>query len=360
MYNSYTDQIRTAMQKNKLSKSMNESFSNFSGNLSGLPENNLNKSKTDEWYKPEPSLRPLSDLLAIQPAANSKLGEHPDFSDLKGTSNTRYHYITSVFIDIKGSTNLHKKYDLETIHIITNTIQRAAIHTCLIFGGYIQRLQGDGVFVYFGGKNIEKKKSVEMALSATSLFSYFVKHDLKKLFEEEGVEDIYTRIGIDFGDDDKVLWANYGLGVYSELTTNSLHTSLASKMQSHATANGIVLGHNVKTLVSLSEDHFSYVTDSTGKVTVRYIFEDKDNAFYYTQYRFDWLKYIKTLSFIKTNDDGTIYVFDAVKAEKERQLKLKETADLIKSGGGFTDKKGHITNNPTGIKNQEHRFHYED
>ena len=358
MFNSYTDQIRSAMQKNKLSKSLNESTLNFSNNLSGLEENPQNKVSA-EWFNPEPSLLPLSDILKIKPSATAKLGEHPDFAHLKGTANTLRHYITSVFIDIKGSTNLHKKYDLETIHAITNTIQKAAIHTCLIFGGHIQRLQGDGVFVYFGGKGIDKKKSVEMALNATSLFTYFVKNDLKKLFEEEGVEDIYTRIGVDFGDDDKVLWANYGLGTCSELTTNSLHTSLASKMQSHATSNGIVLGDNVKTLLALSEDYFSFVTDTSGKITVKYIYTDEKNKYYYTQYRFDWLKYLKTLSFIKTNDDDTIYVFDPDKAEKERLKKLKDSADLIKSGGAYTGKKGDITSNPMGVKNQEHRFHHE-
>jgi len=338
---------------------MNESYSNFSGTLSGTGEQPQNKTVT-EWYNPEPSLLPLSDLLKIKPSATAKLGEHPDFAYLKGTTNTLRHYITSVFIDIKGSTNLYKMYDLETVHTITNTIQRAAIHTCLIFGAHIQRLQGDGVFVYFGGKGIDKKKSVEMALNATSLFTYFVKNDLRKLFEEEGVEDIFTRIGIDFGDDDKVLWANYGLGTCSELTTNSLHTSLASKMQSHATSNGIVIGDNVKALIALPEEYFSFVTDSTGKGTIRYIYTDQKNQFFYSQYRFDWLKYLKTLSFIKSNDDGSIYVFDPDKAERERQQKLKETADLIKTGGAFTDAKGNISSNPIGVKNQEHRFHYED
>lgn len=358
MYNSYTNKIRSAMQKSKFSKSVNETHANFSGRLSGLSENVSDNLNLEEWDKPESSLRPLGDLLSIESGGTSKLGEHPDFIHLKGTSKTELHYITSVFIDIKGSTNLHKTYDLETIHTITNTIQRAAIHTCLIFGGHIQRLQGDGVFVYFGGKNIDKKKSIEMALNATSLINYFVKHDIKKLFEDEGVEGVYTRIGIDFGDDNKVMWATYGLGNYSELTTNSLHTSLAAKMQSHATANGTVVGDNVKSLINLSEEFFSYVTDSTGKITARYIFEDSKKGFYYTQYRFDWLKYLKGLSFIKSDDNGTMYVFDAEKAEKERQQELRKAAELIKTQSAFTDRNGFISSDPSGIRNQEHRFHY--
>lgn len=66
-----------------------------------------------------------------------------------------------------------------------------------------------------------------------------------KVFLEDGIEKINTRIGIDFGDDE-VLWANFGLMDVSELTTVNLHTSLASKMQGWASKNGIVLGQHIK------------------------------------------------------------------------------------------------------------------
>src|SRR5690606_12612817 len=118
-----------------------------------------------------------------------------------------------------------REYDLETITVITNTIQRAAIHTCVALGGYIHRLQGDGVFVYFGGKGIDKKDANIKAITATSMFTYFVKNDLKKIFDQDGIEDISTRIGIDFGDDENVIWAKAGIGDCSEITTYSLHTN---------------------------------------------------------------------------------------------------------------------------------------
>ena len=83
---------------------------------------------------------------------NQQLGLHPDFEHLKGTDIIEEHYIVSSFIDIKGSTNLFKKFDKQTVFLITNTILKAGIHTMLIFGGYVHRLQGDGLFVYFGDK----------------------------------------------------------------------------------------------------------------------------------------------------------------------------------------------------------------
>jgi hypothetical protein len=54
-------------------------------------------------------------------------------------------------------------------------------------GGHIQRLQGDGVFAYFGGKTVDKNRAVELAVTACSMFTYFVKNDLKDVFLEDGI-----------------------------------------------------------------------------------------------------------------------------------------------------------------------------
>lgn len=55
-----------------------------------------------------PSLETLGGSDRLKDA---KLGVHPDFRDLKNSDKVEYHYIVSVFIDILGSTNLHKEYD---------------------------------------------------------------------------------------------------------------------------------------------------------------------------------------------------------------------------------------------------------
>lgn len=353
-YDTYSSTIREALKANHLSKgSEYTKLHGLTGDISLVNESKNISLAMDN------NLTGLAQIMKFTPSTNSKLGEHPDFAHLKGAGNHEMHYITSAFIDIKGSTNLHKWYDLHTIYTITNTIQLAAINTCTLFGGHIQRLQGDGVFVYFGGKNIQKNKAVEAAIAASSFFTYFVKNDLKRIFEEEGVENIYTRIGIDFGDDEKVMWASFGSGDCCELTTNSLHTSLASKMQSHANANGIVVGDNIKENLELDESYFKYVQDSNGNMT-RYIFEDRNNSFYYTQYRFEWFRYLKNLPFIRENEQGELYYVTAEEIESERIAKLRETAALIQSRNAFTDRQGIISNDPSGVINQNHRFHYEE
>ncbi len=358
IYDNYLSTIREAVNHDKRNR-------NLSKGLSGVGSPLNEALNTRAFFQREVDMTPLPSFLnfvntaGLKANVNQKLGEHPDFKHLKETNQTEKHYIVSVFIDIKGSTHLFKEYDLETIAVITNTVQRAAIHTCIAFGGYIHRLQGDGVFVYFGGKNIEKKDANLKAVTACSMFSYFVKNDLKKIFDQDGIENIYTRIGIDFGDDDKVIWAKAGMGDCSEITTYSLHTNLASKMQAHAKGNGIVVGEYVKNRTDLSSDFFSLVTDSDGNVTRRYIFEDRKNNFLYTQYEFNWVKYLKNIPYLKEDATGLIPQ-SKEDADKDRLNKLRQTAGLIGTGNAYTDSFGNVSGNVAGIKNQPHRFHFEE
>jgi len=360
IYSKYTDRIKEIVQKKALRNDFKKGLSNEFDNYPSLKTKGelfieqRNFSKSNRLN----SGLPLSNILHPTIMETAEIGLHPSFKHLKGTNNTENHYIVSVFIDIAGSTKLFGEYELEEIFIITNTIQSAAIHTCLSLGGQIQRLQGDGVFAYFGGKEISKKDAVEMAVTASSMITYFVKNDIEKLLFDEEIEGIKTRIGIDFGDDHEVLWANFGLLNISELTTLSLHTSLASKMQSYAKKNGINVGQKIRDILKVDDNLFDLVKNSKGEVVKRYIYEDQKNGIYYTQYCFDWLNYLKTLSFIGTDSNNELYIISAQKAEEIRLQKLRTTAAVINANSGFTNSNGGITTSSTGVKNQDHRFHY--
>jgi adenylate cyclase len=156
IYDNYINRIRNVVAENKERNGLINGSSNLSG-MSGIPKSKSGLLKEQKAFasKLQLNAEPLR-LIVPSTIEDARIGLHPDFKHLKGTNNMEYHYIVSVFIDIKGSTNLHNEYDLEEVYVITNTIQSAAIHTCLSLGGHIQRLQGDGVFAYFGGKSIEK------------------------------------------------------------------------------------------------------------------------------------------------------------------------------------------------------------
>ena len=299
IYSDYLNTIKSAMTSREVSEFSFDGTSDIQKSIDITSF--LNESKENKLL---PSLQVFANEIGRQPDFEKRLGEHPDFKHLKDTDETENHYIVSMFIDIKGSTNLFKIYDNETVLIITNTIQRAAIHTCLIFGGYVHRLQGDGLFVYFGGKDIARKDAVSNALLASSVFSYFVKNDLKQLFDELDIKRISTRIGIDFGEDESVIWSMAGMGQINEVTTCSLHTNLASKMQMNAESNGIVVGDYVKNL--FETNHYSVVSKRTGDDNDRYIFRIPDKNFYYTQFDFNWLNFLKEQDFIATDLNGNL------------------------------------------------------
>lgn len=144
-------------------------------------------------------------------------------------------------------------------------------------------------------------------------FTYFVKNNLKDLFYEQGIENIYTRIGIDTGKEKDVLWYMAGMDECSEITTCSLHTSLAAHMQGNALNNGIMVGDNIKDNALLSPDLYSIRKDSAGKED-RYIFQIPEENFNYTQWVFNWEHYIKNHPEIKVGADGLLYFAPAAPA----------------------------------------------
>lgn len=305
IYSEYLNTIEAAMKADPVNIRSARDYDKLEKNLSkGLTYETFNQLVPEK--KLQPSLEQLSSELGLKPNFEQKLGQHPDFAHLKHSDHTEKHYIISMFVDIKGSTNLFKRYTPETVLVITNTLQRAAIHTCLIFGGYVHRLQGDGLFVYFGGKQLAVHDAVLRALQFVSMFSYFVKNDLKNLFNEQGIETIFTRIGIDLGYEEHVVWAMAGIGEISEITTCSLHTSLASKMQSSAPSNGIVVGDHILHEVKELGELFTPVCKRTNNEIDRYIFQIPERKFNYSQYDFNWLMFLKKQSYIATDLSGDL------------------------------------------------------
>jgi adenylate cyclase len=320
--------------------------------------------------KGEIGLEQLARFLNISPVKSPQLGDHPDFTNLRNLPIGQFekHYIASMFIDVKGSTNLNRKYSQEQIYYIIQSIVLAATHTCSLFGGHIQRLQYDGVFIYFGGKSKDKNKSIDEAIKAASFFSYFMKYELNEIFTELGIDSIHSRIGLDFGDDHEVQWVIFGTQNCNELTTNSLHTSLAPKMQSYAESNGIMIGHNVKSRLNGNAIYCDFIRNDIGNVDTnkRYIYQDPNKNFYYSQYKFNWISYLKnSFYFIKTDDKGNIYIdYDSdpnlITEEQKRIQRLSEKANMSLMGNSFLDNNGKINTENRGVSIQPNRNYYEN
>lgn len=223
------------------------------------------------------------------------IGPHPDFGHL-GHDQYLNHYAVSMFLDIKGSTQLTKNYDLLQIRQIKDTILTLAIQVCSFFGGHIQRLQGDGIFVYFVRKDMYQNDAIINALNSATLMSFFMKYQLPQYFKGEDISPPKVRIGIDYGNAEQTIWSYYGLSYCRELTTTSLHTDLAAKLQSKADPNGIQIGSNVVNELDLNP--YFIQSSASGE----YIFET------YRQWSFNWENYLTTFDFIKRDSNRNLII----------------------------------------------------
>jgi len=310
-------------------------FSSFNGLKHNLSEELSNGN-------PLGHIEPLRELLNL-PRPTISSGTHKDFLDIGVTKSSEEHYIVSVFMDVKNSTIFFDKYNNNQIALIIQTIQAAAIAICSLFGGHIQRLQYDGLFVYFGGRNISKEKAIESALNATSFFSYFVKYELNEVLKQYEFDKISTRAGVDFGDDQDVTWYRFGIGEASEVTTVSLYTSLVPKMQSNAEANGIVIGNNAKIKNNLDQ--------YTSKVTYQkdgQIIEDDYVFKQYRQHKFNWQSWlVNHFSFVKRDGNNVFIDYDTNKTTLLKQF-TTDNSQLLRVLGYNT---GDTFIAPTGIPN---------
>jgi hypothetical protein len=85
-----------------------------------------------------------------------------------------------------------------------------------------------------------------------------------------------------------------------------LHTSLASKMQSSAQTNGIVVGDFIKSELENINDLFKPVSQRTGNENDRYIYRISERNFNYTQYDFNWEQFLKKQPFIAVDQFGNV------------------------------------------------------
>jgi len=331
----YKNLIRENLQQGKKSKVFSKAHPgdpmSESSRLSALPQKlTLSDQILDREFFD--SLHALTGITGKAPQYHQPPGLHPDFAVIKSSGQPEFHYVASMFIDIRRSTRLFARYDPFVVANITTAIQRLAIHLAWYFDGYVQRYHGDGLLVYFGGKNMTRLQATQNAILTASFFSRFIKEELPDLFLEQGIENIYTRVGIDVGEDDETLWYLAGMGLCSEVTTCSLHTSLAAHMQGCAKPNGIVVGDNVKSLSTLKKELFSILKDKDGKEN-RYIFSDPEDNFYYTQWAFDWDQHLKNVEESATSQDQTpsrIVVTGAPAIHTSRPASIPPNTDYLR------------------------------
>lgn len=269
------------------------------------------------------------------------IGTHPDFTDLEGTDYIENHYIVSMFVDIKNSTSIYlKTKDLVWTKTFKNTVLRVITIFMRIFDGHIHRLQGDAVFSYFGWKDKCQEDAVIDALNAASFLLWYIESILNPQLKELEYEPLKIRIGIDYGNDDQVIWSQYGLAPATEVTTTSLHTDLAAKLQNRASSNTIMIGDNVKEFLDLPSEFIDTkkYQKNYENIEDKYILDKPEKK--YRMWIFKHNNYLKYFPFLHAKnynlkcDTGNIEYFPNISAlEKGESLEytVENSPSLIAS-----------------------------
>ncbi|WP_120510945.1 nucleotide-binding domain-containing protein [Photobacterium salinisoli] len=195
-------------------------------------------------YTYQSLLRPLFGKSGIN---SSKVGAHPDFERLRESGDIEHHNIVTMFVDIKRSSRLALLMTLEETYMVKNRILQTCVDVVRSLDGYPHRLMGDALMAYFGGRESSSEDAIANAINAASTLKFVLsEYVFPSLNEITGNEiKLGVRIGLDFGDDDEIIWANYGYGQASEVTALGIPVDLASKAQSQAKKNTAMLGQGI-------------------------------------------------------------------------------------------------------------------
>ena len=177
-----------------------------------------------------------------------------------------------------------------------------------VFDGHIHRLQGDAVFAYFGWKDKCEEDAIIDSLNAASFLLYYIENGLNQQLEQEQLAPIKLRIGIDFGEEQEVLWSEYGLPPSTEVTTTSLHTDLAAKLQNQASANSIMIGDNIKTFLDLPNEFITKKTYQENGITKEKDYILKKPEITYRMWVFQHKKYLKYFPFLENKSYSMICI----------------------------------------------------
>ncbi|WP_313650575.1 adenylate/guanylate cyclase domain-containing protein [Pseudomonas soli] len=259
-------------------------------------------------------------LFGKKQVEHTTIGGHPHFDSLEqgGQANG---YVTTLFMDIKGSTRLGVVYDLQEVFYYKNSIIKCAIECIQAFDGHVHRIMGDAVLAFFRGDGNNPRDSAIDAINCGTYLVQFMKDIVQPEINNYGLaEDIGIRVGIDYGPGGKVLWGMYGYPGVSEVTATSFHVDVAAKLQQKAPKNRVMLGQSLCDMLDLPKPVIEYKLvngDPERYVTPNYKGRD-DAQINYRQYVLNHKKYFPLLP-TPASKDKPIQISATIKSKSQVQ-----------------------------------------
>ena len=155
--------------------------------------------------------------------------------------------LTVFFSDIKGFTNLSEELEPEALTDILNTYLDAMSKVALKYGGTIDKFIGDSIMVFFGDPKTRGPRKDALAAVSMAIEMQKKMQVLRKYWTAKGIETpLEIRIGVNTG---YCTVGNFGTNSRMDYTVLGREVNLASRLESAAKPNQILLSHETWSLV---------------------------------------------------------------------------------------------------------------
>ncbi len=153
--------------------------------------------------------------------------------------------VTILFCDVKGSTALAEKMDPEEWAEIMNTAFKFLIEPVYRYEGTVARLMGDAILAFFGAPIAHEDDPHRAVLASLAILKGI--GDYREKIQREKGFDFDVRVGLNTG---LVVVGNIGSDLKFEYTAMGDAINLASRMQTAAAPNTILISENTHRLVA--------------------------------------------------------------------------------------------------------------
>ncbi|MCB5235220.1 MAG: tetratricopeptide repeat protein [Candidatus Cloacimonetes bacterium] len=155
--------------------------------------------------------------------------------------------VAVLFADIKGFTNISNLFEPEVIHLKMDEILKIFSRSINFYGGFVDKYIGDGVMALFGAKKASEQDTQRAILAAIKMQEQLRLYN-SLLSREPGFEELELglRIGINTG---LVSVGRVGESREGDFTVYGPQVNLASRMESNAPVNRIMMPRQTKVLV---------------------------------------------------------------------------------------------------------------
>lgn len=235
---------------------------------------------------------------------------------LRGEYQARIEYkrkkLTIFFSDIQGFTELSEKLIAEDLAYILNDYLYHMNQIATQYNATIDKFMGDGILIFFGdmdSQGVEKdaKNCVDMAIAMRQQMKV-----LRERWKKMGHPELHIRMGISTG---YCHVGNYGSDERMAYTLVGREVNLASRIQSNATVDEILLSDNTYKLIS---DHFLCIEKEpvrlkgitqpirTWQVVERYESSSRHNTQHWFEFEYKGFQLILDLNEVKNMEYGLL------------------------------------------------------